>query len=532
MEEMSFEELLNENEMNEIKRGKLFKGEVVRIASDGIWVSLEATGDALVKSDELVKNISEYKIGDPISVVVTKTNDETGINSASERRALGEKLREEIKEGAVLKTKFEKRLEKGYQVLIGNAVRAFLPGSLSMLKPTDKMPENEMDMKVISVRGRRIVVSRKDIIEEQQREIYENYKENMIVEGTVDSIKNFGAFVKLNDYVNALIPVSEISWDKNVNINEVLKIGSKVKGVIIRLDQDKKKISISLKQLKDNPWTNIEEKYPIDSVVTGIVTNIFPFGFTVKVESGVEGLVHESEVFWARRGKIKDVVSIGDKVEVKVLGINREKNRLSLSYKQVLGNPWEEIENKYNIGNVVGGKVEKVLPNGAIIKLEEGITGFVHVSELSWNFVDNVEEALNDGDNVKVKVLDIDKENQKMKLSIKQAIENPWKKVVNELKVGDYINGKVIRYAGTGAVVIVEDYNVEAFLPVKKVSYEKIEDIKNVLKIGDSLKAKVLDIEFENEEKKGNMVISVLDVIKDEERKELDEAIKKVNEDA
>ena len=180
--------------------------------------------------------------------------------------------------------------------------------------------------------------------------------------------------------------------------------------------------------MKDDPWETIEVKYPIDSVVNGTVTKIFPFGFTVEIEEGIEGFVHESQIFWGRRGRIEDVVKVGDVVKVKVLDIDKENRKMNLSYKLAMGDPWENIEEKYNEGRVVKGTVEKILENGAIIKLEEGVTGFLHVSELSWNFIDNISNYLKEGSNVKVKILSVDKDNRKMRLSIRKALENPWKK--------------------------------------------------------------------------------------------------------
>jgi small subunit ribosomal protein S1 len=532
MNEKTFEELLQEEEINELKKGKVLEGTVFEKDNDGIWVALEgATGDVFVRSEELLKNISEYNTNDKITVKVVKTNDAEGFNTASEKRAKAEKILDDIEEDNIVNARFNQRLKKGYGMLINGAVRAFLPGSLSLLRPEDPMPEGDIKVKVISKRGRKLVVSRRDVKEQAIKEIYDEYKEKMVVEGIVESVKDFGAFVKLNEHVTALIPRSEINWDKVNNIHEILSEGDKVRGVIINLDKDSKKISISLKQMKDDPWKNVEDKFPKGTIHQGTVTKIFPFGFTVKLDDGIEGLVHESEVFWARKGKISDVVALNDVVEVKVLDIDKENRRMNLSYREAIGNPWEDIDEKYNEGNVVKGTVEKILPNGAIIKLEEGLTGFLHVSELSWNFIDSVEEALKEGDKEKVKILNIDKENKKIKLSIKQAKENPWKKVSKEVKVGDTLKGKITRFAGKGAVVLIDDYDVEGFLPGARATEEKVEDIEEKLNIGDEVEGKVLNIEFENDEKRGNLIISVYDLIKEQEKEESIKAMEEMNED-
>lgn len=532
MDEKTFEELFQEEEINELKKGKILEGTVFKKDGDGIWVALEgATGDVFVKSEELLKNISEYKTDDKITVKVVQTNDAEGFNTASEKEAKAEKLLDDIKEDSIVNAKFSQRLKKGYGMLINGAVRAFLPGSLSLLRPEDPMPEENVKVQVVSKRGRKLVVSRRDVKEKAIKEVYDEYKEKMVVEGIVESVKDFGAFVKLNEHVTALIPRSEINWDKVNDIHKILSEGDKVKGVIINLDKDSKKISISLKQMKKDPWENIEDEFPIGSIHKGTVTKIFPFGFTVKLDDGVEGLVHESEVFWARKGKISDVVALNDIVEVKILNFNKNNRRMNLSYREAIGNPWDDIEEKYTEGNIVKGTVEKILPNGAIIKLEEGLTGFLHVSELSWNFIDNVEEALKEGDKVKVKILNIDKENKKIKLSIKQATENPWKRVSEEIKVGDTLKGKITRFAGKGAVVLIDDYDVEGFLPGARATEEKVEDIKNELNIGDEVEGKVLNIEFESDKKRGNLIISVYDLIKEKEKNEAIQAMEEINKD-
>ncbi|OQY09944.1 MAG: 30S ribosomal protein S1 [Marinitoga sp. 4572_148] len=355
-----------------------------------------------------------------------------------------------------------------------------------------------------------IVVSRRGLIEKHVEEFFNTHHLNTIVEGKVSGIKEFGLFVNLNPYVTALAPKSELSWDKKFDHTKEYKIGDKIKGVIIKLDKENKKVSISVKRLKDDPWENIEKKFPVESIVTGEVVEIFPFGFAIKLDEGVEGLVHESEIFWTGKGRIEDVVNVGDLVKVKVLAIDKDKKKINLSYKQVLGDPWENIDEKIKEGDVVEGHVEKLLPNGIIIKLDNNLTGFSHVSELSWNFVDNVEDLFKEGDTVKVKVLHIDKENRKIKLSVKQTKENPWKIVSNELKKGDKVTGKVLKYVGKGAVILVDNYEVEAFIPKSKIELEENKNIEDVLKIGNQVEGEILSIEFENEEQKGSMIVSLI----------------------
>ena len=510
-----FEKLLSEETEFQIKKGDIINGEIISISSDGLFVSAEGKPfDVYVGKDYLLNNIKEYKLGDKITVKLLKINEAEGQAFGSEKAAKRDAIIDEIVEGKVVKGKIIEKVAKGYIVELENVINAFLPGSLSMLNPHSDFPREEMDFLVLKNEKRRkrinIVVSRKGLVEKYVEEFFNNHHLNMIVEGKISGIKEFGLFVNLNPYVTALAPKSELSWNKKFDHTKVYNIGDKIKGVIVKLDKENKKVSISVKRLKNDPWEEVEKKFPVDSVVTGEVVDIFPFGFAIKLDEGVEGLVHESEIFWTGKGRIEDIVKVGDLVKVKVISIDKDRKKITLSYKQVLGDPWENIEEKINEGDIVDGQVEKLLPNGIIVKLGNNLTGFSHVSELSWNFVDNVEDLFNEGDKVKVKVLHIDKENRKIKLSVKQTKENPWKRVSNELKTGDKINGKVLKYVGKGAVILVDDYEVEAFIPKSKIDLSENESIESVLKIGSSVEGEILSIEFENEEQKGSMVVSLL----------------------
>ncbi|SHF23414.1 small subunit ribosomal protein S1 [Marinitoga hydrogenitolerans DSM 16785] len=510
-----FEKLLSEETEFQIKKGDIIQGEIISISSDGLFVSAEGKPfDVYVGKDYLLNNIKEYKLGNEITVKLLKINEAEGQAFGSEKAAKRDSIIDEITEGKVVKGKIKQKVEKGYIVELENVIDAFLPGSLSMLNPRSDFPREEMDFLVLKNEKRRkrtnIVVSRKGVIEKYVDEFFSNHQLNMIVEGIISGIKEFGLFVTLNPYVTALAPKSELSWDKKFDHTKEYKIGDKIKGVIIKLDKENKKVSISVKRLKDDPWENIEKKFPIDSIVTGEVVDIFPFGFAIRLDEGVEGLVHESEIFWTGKGRIEDVVKIGDLVKVKILDVDKDKKKITLSYKQVIGDPWENVDETIKEGDIIESQVEKLLPNGIIVKLNNNLTGFSHVSELSWNFVDNVEDLFKEGDKVKVKVLHVDKENRKIKLSVKQTKDNPWKKVSNELKTGDKIKGKVLKYVGKGAVILVDDYEVEAFIPKSKIELNEGENIENVLKIGSAVEGEILSIEFENEEQKGSMVISLI----------------------
>lgn len=510
-----FEKLLSEETEFQIKKGDIIKGEIISISPDGLFVSAEGKPfDVYVGKDYLLSNIKNYKLGDVISVKLLKINEAEGQAFGSEKAAKRDMIIDEIVEGKIVKGKIVEKVEKGYIVELENVINAFLPGSLSMLSPRDDYPKEEMDFLVLKNEKRRkrinIVVSRKGLVDKFVEEFFNNHHLNMIVEGIVTGIKEFGLFVSLNPYITALAPKSELSWDKKFDHGKFYSIGDKIKGVIIKLDKENKKVSISVKRLKNDPWEEIDKKFPVGEVVKGEVIEIFPFGFAIKLDEGIEGLVHESEIFWTGKGKIENVVKVGDIVKVKVLDIDKDKKKISLSYKQVIGDPWENIDNSLKEGDIVDGEVEKLLPNGIIVKLDNDLTGFSHVSELSWNFVDNVEDLFKEGDKVKVKVLHIDKENRKIKLSVKQTKDNPWKKVSSELKKGDKITGKVLKYVGKGAVILVDEYEVEAFIPKSKIDLQENENIEDKIEIGSTVEGEILSIEFENEEQKGSMIVSLI----------------------
>ncbi|GAB6189577.1 30S ribosomal protein S1 [Marinitoga arctica] len=510
-----FEKLLSEETEFQIKKGDIIKGEIISISPDGLFVSAEGKPfDVYVGKDYLLKNIKEYKIGDQITVKLLKINESEGQAFGSEKAAKRDEIIDEITEGKIVKGKIKEKVDKGYIVELENVISGFLPGSLSLLNPNEEFPREEMDFLVLKNEKRRrkinIVVSRRGLVEKYVEEFFNTHHLNMIVEGKVSGIKEFGLFVNINQYVTALAPKSELSWDKKFDHTKEYKIGDKIKGVIVKLDKENKKVSISVKRLKDDPWESIDKKFPVDSVVTGEVVEIFPFGFAIRLDEGIEGLVHESEIFWTGKGRIEDVVKIGDLVKVKVLSVDKNKKKINLSYKQVIGDPWENVDEKIKEGDIVKGHIEKLLPNGIIVKLDNNLTGFSHVSELSWNFVDNVEDLFKEGDIVEAKILHIDKENRKIKLSVKQTKDNPWKRVSNELKKGDTVTGKVLKYVGKGAVILVDDYEVEAFIPKSRIELDENEKIENVLEIGSKVEGEILSIEFENEEQKGSMIVSLI----------------------
>ncbi len=467
----SFEQLLESYEPSEVARRKVVEGVVTEIAPTHLTVDFGWKGAGIVPVEELVCEPTEYKVGQKIKVRIEKMNEEEGSALLSEKAPMIREIREKIKNaaqtGQTVRGKILEAVKGGYRVLVEGVVEGFLPGSESLLGKGSVIPKERLEFEVISYeeRGRKqnIVLSRKRLVERQIEKFFRDHKPGDVVEGVVESIEDFGAFVLIGTTIRALLPNREVSYDPKVTAKDVLKVEKTIKAEIKELNPKERKLTLSLKALMNDPWEDAEKKYPVGSVVHGVVTSIKPFGFFVKLEPGVEGLVPVAEVFWGRQGKITDVISVGESVKVEVLSVDPEKRKILLSYKKTLGNPWEKIEEKYEAGNVVNGKILKVIPSGAIIELEEGITGFCNVSEISWNFVDNPETVLKEGEKVKVYVLDVDKTNRKIRLSIRKAIPNPWLEFAAKHKEGDTVSGKIIKKVEKGFIGLVE--YIEVYIP-------------------------------------------------------------------
>jgi small subunit ribosomal protein S1 len=538
-ENLSMEEIFEQMDVSSARKGSRRDAEVFSVQPDGLMVIMDGKLDGFVPLDQLINDLEEYKVGDKIEVMVIKTNEEEGRSTVSEKRVHARqalsKVEKAFREGSPLDGRIVSETNAGYNIRLLKTVPAFLPGSESGVRKGEGAPEGTLKFKVIRFKRQRnginVVVSLRAFQDEAIKKYFSELEIDQLVEGVVESIKNFGAFVKLTDNVTALIPASEMSWDQSSRISDILKVGETVKAKIIGIDASEKKLSLSLKQLTEDPWQTLEERYPVDSTVSGTVKNITPFGFFVSLEPGVEGLVHISEVFWGNIKKdLKSVVEVGDEVKVTVKEINKEKRTLSLSYREALGDPWQEIGDKYREGDIRKAKTAKVLPTGVIFELEEYVSGFVPVSEVSWNFVDRIEDVVKEGEETEVKILSIDTVNRRMRLSIKQATVDPWEKVSEELSVGDYVSGTITRLTRSGAIVMIDSYGVEAFLPVSQVSIDRVENIEDVVTVGTKQELKIIRLVYDPDNDTRNMVVSIRQLIKDKETAETEEVMKGINE--
>ncbi|MEN3009053.1 30S ribosomal protein S1 [Pseudothermotoga sp.] len=446
---------------------------------EGLSVDFGGKQEGRIQPSELVREPSSYRVGEKIKVQILKINDEEGYAMLSElrpyRRSAEKLLREAKESGTPVKGYFVQQVSGGYIVRLFNVFDAFLPGSESLLRREAELPQGEHEFLVIDyVPGRRgrIVVSRKALVERQIQSFFSSHTVGDIVEVKVERVKASGATVKIGP-LTATLPREEVSHDPSVSIYDALKEGETIKVKITKLDPNQRSIEVSLKALEPDPWQMAVEKYKVGTIVRGTVKNIAPFGVFVNLEPGLDGLIHISEIFWGnKKVDLKKFFKPGQLIQAEVIEIDPEKHRLALSYKRAQGDPWDGITERYREGDTVNGIVLKVLPTGLIVEIEDGVTGLVPKSELAWNKVNDPTELFREKQRIKVKILSIDAQNRKMRLSVKQTMPDPWEKIVENVKEGGAVVAKVKAKLNSGYVLELKQYQVEAFMPSTHASEE------------------------------------------------------------
>ena len=388
--------------------------------------------------------------------------------------------------------------------MVNVGVEAFLPGSQVDIIPPKDLNEylgKVYEFKIVKVNDERknIVLSRREVIEAERAELRQNFLQTVKVgdrvEGQVKNITDFGAFVDLQG-MDGLLHITDMSWGRINHPSEMLHIGKTVEVQILDVDRDKERVSLGLKQMTENPWEDIEGRYPIGQHVRGKVTKLLPYGAFIEMEKGVEGLVHVSELSWVKRiTRPSDVLELDQEIEAVVLGISIEEQKISLGVRQLEPNPWDEIEERYPIGKVISGAVRNLTTYGAFVGLEEGIDGMIHVSDLSWTRkINHPSEVLKKNDEVEAVVLSIDKDNQRVSLGIKQNENDPWADIDEKFKVGDLVKGQVAKIASFGAFVNLQD-DIDGLIHISQLSEDHVEKVKDVLKVGDDVEARVIKVD-------------------------------------
>jgi small subunit ribosomal protein S1 len=388
--------------------------------------------------------------------------------------------------------------------MVNVGVEAFLPGSQIDIIPPKDLNEyvgKVFEFKIVKINDERknIVLSRREVIEAERAEQRQKFLDGVTpgdkVIGIVKNITDFGAFVDLNG-MDGLLHITDMSWGRLNHPSEMLGIGQKIEVQILEVNREKERVSLGLKQLQNNPWENIEARYPVGQRVRGKVTKLVAYGAFVEVEEGVEGLVHVSELSWTKRiARPSDVLTVGQEIEASVLGINKEERKISLGVRQLDTNPWDDIDARYPIGTQMKRAVRNLTAYGAFVELEEGIDGMIHVSDLSWTRkINHPSELLKKGQEVDAVVLGIDKANQRISLGMKQLDTDPWSIIDTRFKVGDVVKGRVAKIASFGAFVELED-DIDGLVHISQISEDRIEKVKDKLNVGDEVEARVIKVD-------------------------------------
>ena len=495
---------LIDSKFRELREGSIVTGTIQEIRPQVVLVDIGYKSEGAISISEFEDE--EIEVGDQIEVLLERLENDEGIVVLSKEKAAHKQNWDKIvgvyRDGGLVKGKVKSVVKGGLMVNVG--VEAFLPGSQVDIIPPRDLNEyvgKVYEFKIVKVNDDRknIVLSRREVIEaeraDQRQRFLETVKEGDKVEGIVKNITDFGAFVDLRG-MDGLLHITAMSWGRVNHPSEMLHIGQSLEVVILEVDREKERVSLGLKQMTDNPWADIERKYPINSHVKGRVTKLLPYGAFVELEKGVEGLVHVSELSWVKRiTRPSDVLKLDQEIEAVVLSISVKEQKISLGVRQLEDNPWADIESRFPIGTVIKGQVRNLTPYGAFVGLEEGIDGMIHVSDMSWTRkINHPSEVLKKGDEVEAIVLEIKKEDQRVSLGIKQLESDPWESINDRFKVGDMVTGQVAKIASFGAFVNL-DGDIDGLIHISQLSEDHVERVKDVIKVGDEITARVIKVD-------------------------------------
>jgi small subunit ribosomal protein S1 len=489
----------------EFREGSIVKGHVLEIRPREVLVDIGYKSEGVIPASEF-DDMEDLQVGDEVEVLLERLEDDQGMVKLSKEKAAHkqnwDKIVKVFQGDGLIKGKVKAVVKGGLTVNIG--VEAFLPASqIDIVPPKDlqQFVGNTYDFKIVKVNDDRknVVLSRRELIEQERAEKRQKFLDGVkigsTVKGTVKNLTDFGAFIDL-DGMDGLLHITDMTWGRLGHPSELLKVGQELEVQVLDINKEKERVSLGLKQTQKNPWDKIEERFPIGTNVKGKITNLVPYGAFVELEEGVEGLIHVSELSWTKRiTRPSDVLNVGQEVEAIVLGVNKEEQKISLGVRQLETNPWDEIEHRYMIGKTVHGKVRNMTAYGAFVELEEGIDGMVHVSDLSWTRkINHPSEVLKKGDDVEAVVIDIDKQNQRISLGIKQLEDDPWKVIDQRYKIGDLVNGKVTKLASFGAFVQLAD-DIDGLVHISQLSEDRVDKVKDILKIGQDVEARVIKVD-------------------------------------
>ncbi len=529
-EEESYEQLLDQYTGHRFAEGEVMKGTVLKITSTDVVVDVGYKSEGVIPVTQFIDAAGHctVKIGDVIDVLLEDTEDYDGHIVLSKEKAEKVKVWEDVEraynENAIIKGRVVERIKGGLSVDIG--IRAFLPGSQIDVRPVknlDALRGKEIECRVIKLNRKRgnIVLSRKIVLESEQarKKTYtlEVLKEDAEVRGTVKNITDYGVFIDLGG-IDGLLHVTDLSWGRVNHPSEMFNVGDEITVKVLKYDKDKERVSLGYKQLTPDPWSLVSAQYPIGARVAGKVVNLTDYGAFVELESGVEGLIHVSEMSWSKRVKHPSkMLTVGQEVEAVVLEVDMENRRISLGLKQTEADPWTTLTERYTIGSVIAGRVRNLTDFGAFIEVEEGIDGLVHVSDISPRRIKHPSEVLKKGERVEAVILNIDTDNHRLSLGIKQLQPDIWEQFFTNHHVGDPVKGRVVRHAPFGVFVELDE-GIEGLCHVSEIDEANRTKLEEVFKIGEEVELKIIKLS-PTERKIG---LSQKAMSEDVERKEYD----------
>ena len=523
---------LYDESMRNLTEGEIVTGRIIGVTSNAVIVDVGYKSEGLIPIEEFTDRGGELcvKVGEDVDVLLEKTEDLEGHVLLSYSKALRMRRWTEVerayKDGRIIKGRITDRIKGGLTVDVG--LRAFLPGSLVDIKPVKNLESlrgQELEFKVISLDRRRnnIVLSRKAVLEtelvKKKAETLKRLEEGARLRGTVKNITDYGVFIDLGG-IDGLLHITDISWGRVNHPSEHFTVGDEVEVVVLKFDPETERVSLGYKQRSDDPWTLVDKKYPIGSRVQGRVVSIVDYGAFVEIEEGVEGLIHVSEMSWTKKVvNPAKILEVGDEVAAIVSELDMDQRRISLSLRQTERNPWEELEDTHPEGSVIEGKVRNLTEFGAFVEITDGIDGLIHVSDMSWTKrVKHPSEVLKKGDTVKARITNIDVENQRVSLSIKEFMPNEWEEFADKHNPGDTLEGKVVNVTDFG--LFIDIYNgLEGLAHVSEIEVPAGAKLEDYYKVGDWVRTRILRVE--EEEKKVGLSMRGVEQPTEEEIAEL-----------
>ncbi|HCC53866.1 MAG TPA: 30S ribosomal protein S1 [Desulfobulbaceae bacterium] len=503
--EMSFAQLFEESQ-KVAEVGEVVSGTVIALVNDYVVVDIGDKSESEIHCSEFKNENGEIniKVGDVFDVLVEKREAEGGLKLSREK-AIGIKVWEDIAKiqeaDGTISGRIDNRVKGGLSVDIG--VPAFLPYSQIDLRPVkdlDNLIGQTFDFKVLKYNRKRnnVVISRRAILEDERKKLREDMQSNLVegqvVTGTITNITDYGVFIDLGG-MDGLCHITDLSWGRVSHPSKLFKVGEDVQVKILKYDRENDKVSLGVKQLKEDPWSTVQERYPIGAKAMGKVVSITDYGVFAELEEGVEGLIHVSEMSWSKKTRHPSkIVGVGEEAEVVVLNIDVDAKRISLGMKQLQPNPWDLVSENYPAGSIIEGKIKNITDFGVFIGIEEGIDGLIHVSDLSWTErIKHPSEKYAKGETIQAVVLKIDRENERFSLGVKQMEPDPWQIAIEKYAVGSTVQGKITNVTEFGIFVEIEE-GIEGLIHVSEISKEKVTTPVGLYNAGDPVEAKVINV--------------------------------------